>query len=71
MLRGERVTLRPVAAADVDRLAAVLREPSVARWWGTQAPAESAREANSAVSTSWRYSSYVHFDSRASRASVS
>lgn len=34
ILRGERVVLRPVAADDVDRLRAILAEPSVARWWG-------------------------------------
>ena len=38
------MTLRAVVAADVERLAAILREPSVARWWGTQGPDQSARE---------------------------
>jgi aminoglycoside 6'-N-acetyltransferase len=33
-LRGERVTLRPVEAADADRLTEILREPEVSRWWG-------------------------------------
>lgn len=32
-LRGERVTLRPLAAADVPRLAEIAAEPEVARWW--------------------------------------
>jgi aminoglycoside 6'-N-acetyltransferase len=32
-LRGERVTLRPLEAADVPRLAALAAEPEVARWW--------------------------------------
>jgi aminoglycoside 6'-N-acetyltransferase len=32
-LRGERVTLRPLAAADVPRLAEIVAEPEVARWW--------------------------------------
>jgi aminoglycoside 6'-N-acetyltransferase len=34
VLRGPRLVLRPVADADVPRLAAILREPEVARWWG-------------------------------------
>ena len=33
-MQGERVTLRPVEAADVERLTEILREPEVARWWG-------------------------------------
>jgi aminoglycoside 6'-N-acetyltransferase len=33
-LRGERVTLRPLDAEDVDRLAAILAEPEVVAWWG-------------------------------------
>jgi aminoglycoside 6'-N-acetyltransferase len=33
-LTGERVTLRAVEAADVPDLRAILRDPSVARWWG-------------------------------------
>jgi aminoglycoside 6'-N-acetyltransferase len=32
-LRGERVTLRPLEAADVPRLAEIVAEPEVARWW--------------------------------------
>lgn len=44
MLRGERVTLRPVAADDVERLADILSEPTVARWWGMQSAEASARE---------------------------
>jgi aminoglycoside 6'-N-acetyltransferase len=34
-LRGDRVLLRPVDAGDVARLAEILREPEVARWWGS------------------------------------
>jgi aminoglycoside 6'-N-acetyltransferase len=34
VLRGPRVVLRPVADDDVGPLAAILREPEVARWWG-------------------------------------
>jgi aminoglycoside 6'-N-acetyltransferase len=33
-LKGERVTLRRVRAADADRLLEILHEPEVARWWG-------------------------------------
>jgi aminoglycoside 6'-N-acetyltransferase len=33
VLRGERVTLRPVRADDLAALTAMLREPAVARWW--------------------------------------
>jgi len=33
-LRGERVALRPLVAADLDAVYAALREPGVARWWG-------------------------------------
>lgn len=32
-VRGERVTLRPLEAADVPRLAEIAAEPEVARWW--------------------------------------
>jgi aminoglycoside 6'-N-acetyltransferase len=32
-LRGERVTLRPLEAADVQGLAEIAAEPEVARWW--------------------------------------
>jgi aminoglycoside 6'-N-acetyltransferase len=42
-LRGERVLLRPVSAADADRLLDILREPEVARWWGVH-DAERVRE---------------------------
>ena len=33
MIAGERVTLRPLAPADVDALNAILAEPEVRRWW--------------------------------------
>jgi aminoglycoside 6'-N-acetyltransferase len=32
-LRGERVTLRPLEAADVPRLVEIAADPEVARWW--------------------------------------
>jgi aminoglycoside 6'-N-acetyltransferase len=34
-LSGERVLLRPVSQADGRRLAAILAEPEVARWWAS------------------------------------
>jgi aminoglycoside 6'-N-acetyltransferase len=34
-LHGRAVTLRPVERGDAAVLAAILDEPSVARWWGT------------------------------------
>lgn len=43
VLTGDRVVLRPVVAADRDRLLEILREPDVARWWGAS-PAESVVE---------------------------
>ena len=33
-LTGDRVLLRPTGDADIERLRAILLEPSVARWWG-------------------------------------
>lgn len=38
MLAGEGVTLRPVGPGDLERLRAILEEPSVARWWGGPRP---------------------------------
>ncbi len=35
MIVGERVTLRPLEPADVDPLNAIIAEPEVRRWWGT------------------------------------
>lgn len=34
ILRGERVTLRPPGAGDLDRILRVLSDPTVVRWWG-------------------------------------
>ena len=34
VLQRDRVTLRPIAEADLEPLAAIIREPSVAAWWG-------------------------------------
>jgi aminoglycoside 6'-N-acetyltransferase len=38
VLRGQRVLLRPVVPADLDRLMAIRTEPSVAHWWGNVEP---------------------------------
>ena len=35
MIVGERVTLRPLEPADVEPLNAIIAEPEVRRWWGT------------------------------------
>jgi len=37
-LVGERVTVRPGRAEDVDALRAILADPSVVRWWGEPEP---------------------------------
>jgi aminoglycoside 6'-N-acetyltransferase len=37
-LQGRQVTLRPYRPDDLDRLASILDEPSVARWWGPPPP---------------------------------
>jgi aminoglycoside 6'-N-acetyltransferase len=38
-LQGERVRLRPLEPADIERLAEIGAEPAVARWWGHVTPA--------------------------------
>ena len=43
ILNGDLVRLRPVESADTERLAAILAEPSVARWW-TLAPGGAAAD---------------------------
>ncbi len=35
ILQGERVTLRPLAEADVEPLNAIIAQPGVREWWGT------------------------------------
>ena len=41
---GERVTLRPISEADLEPLAAIIREPGVARWWGESDEPERLRD---------------------------
>lgn len=43
VLSGERVLLRPAAAGDVPRLAAILATPEVSRWWGPAPAPETLR----------------------------
>ena len=43
-LPGERVTLRPITDEDLDILAGIIREPSVARWWDESDEPELLRE---------------------------
>jgi aminoglycoside 6'-N-acetyltransferase len=38
VLDGDLVRLRPAAPEDLERLRAILEEPSVARWWGPPPP---------------------------------
>jgi aminoglycoside 6'-N-acetyltransferase len=44
VLHGDRVTLRPISDSDLEPLAAIIREPSVARWWGESEEPERLRE---------------------------
>ncbi len=44
VIRGDRVTLRPIAESDLDPLAAIIREPSVAAWWGESDEPDRLRE---------------------------
>jgi aminoglycoside 6'-N-acetyltransferase len=43
-LHGERVTLRPLEDKDLEPLAAIIREPSVAKWWGESDEPERLRD---------------------------
>jgi len=43
-LTGDRVTLRPIAESDLEPLAAIIREPGVADWWGESDEPERLRE---------------------------
>jgi aminoglycoside 6'-N-acetyltransferase len=44
VIEGERVTLRPITEADLEPLAAIIREPGVADWWGESDEPERLRE---------------------------
>jgi aminoglycoside 6'-N-acetyltransferase len=52
-LRGERVMLRPATEADVPGLAAILREPEVARWWGDRVDDDLREALADADTTVW------------------
>jgi len=43
-LTGDRVTLRPIAESDLEPLAAIIREPGVADWWGESDEPQRLRE---------------------------
>jgi aminoglycoside 6'-N-acetyltransferase len=45
-LHGRNIVLRPLRADDVERVAQIQAEPSVARWWGPPDEAELRRQAN-------------------------
>ena len=45
LLRGRNVVLRPLRGDDVERVAEIQAEPSVARWWGPPDEAELRRQA--------------------------
>jgi aminoglycoside 6'-N-acetyltransferase len=44
VVSGERTTLRPIGEADLEPLAAIIREPSVAEWWGESDEPERLRD---------------------------
>jgi aminoglycoside 6'-N-acetyltransferase len=44
VLQYRRVTLRPLSDSDLEPLAAIIREPGVAEWWGESARPERLRE---------------------------
>src|SRR5918999_1654094 len=44
VLQGDRVTLRPIEDDDLEPLAAIIREPSVAKWWGESDEPERLRD---------------------------
>jgi aminoglycoside 6'-N-acetyltransferase len=44
VLHGERVTLRPIADADLDALVAIMRSPGVREWWWESGNAELLRD---------------------------
>jgi aminoglycoside 6'-N-acetyltransferase len=52
-LRGDRVVLREATAADVSGLAAILRAPEVARWWGERVEQELHDALEDADTTMW------------------
>ena len=46
LLRGRSVSLRPLRADDVGRVAGIQAEPGVARWWGPPDEAQLRRQAD-------------------------
>ena len=54
-LRGDRVVLRPLAEADVDRIVELGSDPEVARWWRGLTP-EHVLEKARGEEKAWRSS---------------
>ena len=52
-LQGEHVVLREATAADVPRLAEILRTPEVARWWGDRVEQDLHDAIDDADTTLW------------------
>ena len=46
LLRGRSIVLRPLRAADIERVVEIQTEPGVARWWGPPNEAELRRQAD-------------------------
>jgi aminoglycoside 6'-N-acetyltransferase len=44
VLRGERVTLRPLVDADLDALVAIVQSPAVREWWPSSGEPDRTRE---------------------------
>jgi aminoglycoside 6'-N-acetyltransferase len=44
VVSGDRITLRPIEEADLEPLAAIIREPGVAEWWGESDEPERLRD---------------------------
>ena len=44
VLKGERVTLRPITEADLDALVAIIQSPEVRVWWWDSGDADKLRE---------------------------
>jgi aminoglycoside 6'-N-acetyltransferase len=53
VLHGEQVTLRPVEDRHIEPLVAIIREPSVAEWWGESDEDERLRDNLRHDGTAW------------------
>ncbi len=52
-LNGDHVLLRPVSESDLPQLTALVNEPEVARWWGTNDEADMRLEVSAPRVTAW------------------